>query len=63
MFSFMIGAALDIAFNIHSYVETIEKRQGPKISCIEEIAFLQGCISKDQLAGCVFASQSYQLIL
>ncbi len=31
------------------YVQTIETRQGLKISCIEEIAFRQGWISRDQL--------------
>jgi glucose-1-phosphate thymidylyltransferase len=32
-----------------NYIYTIEKRQGLKISCIEEIAFKRGFISKDQL--------------
>ena len=32
-----------------SYVETIEKRQGLKISCIEEIAFRLGYIDNEQL--------------
>ena len=32
-----------------AYVETIEKRQGIKISCIEEIAYRLGYISADQL--------------
>ncbi len=31
------------------FIETIEKRQGLKVACIEEIAFEQGYISKDQL--------------
>jgi glucose-1-phosphate thymidylyltransferase len=31
------------------YIQTIEERQGLKISCIEEIAFKQGYISRDQL--------------
>ena len=31
------------------FVQTIEKRQGMKISCIEEIAFRMGFINKDQL--------------
>ncbi|WP_115993988.1 glucose-1-phosphate thymidylyltransferase RfbA [Cohnella lupini] len=31
------------------YIETIEKRQGFKVACIEEIAYLKGYISKDQL--------------
>ncbi|HER07612.1 MAG TPA: glucose-1-phosphate thymidylyltransferase [Bacteroides sp.] len=32
-----------------NYIHTIEKRQGLKISCVEEIAFKMGYISKDQL--------------
>ena len=32
-----------------SFIETIEKRQGLKVACIEEIAFEQGYINKEQL--------------
>lgn len=32
-----------------SFVEIIEKRQGLKVACLEEIAFEKGWISKDQL--------------
>ena len=32
-----------------AYVETIEKRQGIKISCVEEISYRLGYISKEQL--------------
>lgn len=31
------------------FIETIEKRQGLKVACIEEIAFEEGYISKEQL--------------
>ena len=31
------------------FIHTIEKRQGLKVACIEEIAFEMGYISKDQL--------------
>ena len=31
------------------FVQTLEKRQGMKISCIEEIAFRMGYIDKNQL--------------
>ena len=32
-----------------TFIETIEKRQGLKVACIEEIAFQEGFISKEQL--------------
>lgn len=32
-----------------TYIETIEKRQGFKVACIEEIAYLKGYISREQL--------------
>ena len=32
-----------------NFVHTIEKRQGLKVACIEEIAFEKGYISKEQL--------------
>ena len=32
-----------------TFIETIERRQGLKVACIEEIAFAQGYISKEQL--------------
>ena len=31
------------------FIETIEKRQGLKVACIEEIAFDKGYISKEKL--------------
>jgi len=32
-----------------SFIQTIEKRQGLKVSCLEEIAYRQGYIDADQL--------------
>jgi glucose-1-phosphate thymidylyltransferase len=32
-----------------TFIETIEKRQGLKVACIEEIAFEQGYITKEQI--------------
>ncbi|MBQ9671249.1 MAG: glucose-1-phosphate thymidylyltransferase RfbA [Prevotella sp.] len=33
-----------------TFIEVIEKRQGQKVACLEEIAFKRGWISKEQLA-------------
>ena len=32
-----------------NFIEIIERRQGLKVACIEEIAFAQGYINKEQL--------------
>ena len=32
-----------------TFIEVIEKRQGLKVACIEEIAYKRGWIDKDQL--------------
>ncbi len=34
-----------------AFIETIEKRQGLKVACIEEIAYEQGLISREQLTA------------
>ena len=39
----------DSLMEASQFVQTLEKRQGMKISCIEEIAFRMGYINKDQL--------------
>ncbi len=36
-----------------AFIETIEKRQGLKVACLEEIAFEKGYISRDQLSALV----------
>ena len=33
-----------------TFIEVIEKRQGLKVACLEEIAYKRGWISRDQLA-------------
>lgn len=35
-----------------TFIEVIEKRQGQKIACLEEIAFRKGWIGKEQLLDC-----------
>ena len=51
----------DSLIQASSYVEAIEKRKGIKIACLEEIAFLKGFISKDQLRaqGNIMAKTGY----
>ena len=39
----------DSLLEASSFIETLEKRQGLKISCPEEIAWRRGLISSDQL--------------
>ena len=39
----------DSLLEASQFVQTLEKRQGMKISCIEEIAFRMGYIDNDQL--------------
>jgi len=39
----------DSLLEASTFIETIEKRQGLKVACIEEIAFEKGYINKDQL--------------
>ena len=47
------------------YIQTIEERQGLKISCIEEIAYKQGFITRDQLIDLAqpFAKNQYGMYL
>ena len=39
----------DSLLDAHQFVKTIEYRQGQKIACLEEIAFLKGWINMDEL--------------
>jgi len=39
----------DSLLQASNFIATIENRQGLKVSCIEEIAYLQGFIDKEQL--------------
>lgn len=37
------------SFSLGQFIETIEKRQGLKVGCLEEIAYEKGFISLEQL--------------
>ena len=39
----------DSLLEASNFIQTIEKRQGLKVACIEEIAFEKGYISKEEL--------------
>ena len=48
-FAWMDTGTHDSLFEAAGYIEAIEKRQGLKVACLEEIAFCQGWISADDL--------------
>lgn len=48
-FAWLDTGTFDSLLQASNYIATIEQRQGLKISCIEEIAFKKGFITRDQL--------------
>ena len=48
-FAWLDTGSFESLLDASHFVETIEKRQGFKIACLEEIAFNQGWISKDKI--------------
>lgn len=49
-FAWLDTGTHDSLMEASQFVETIEKRQGLKVACLEEIAFNQGWLSKEELA-------------
>ena len=48
-FAWLDTGTHDSLFEASSFIETVEKRQGLKIACIEEIAYLNGWLTREQL--------------
>lgn len=60
-FAWLDTGTHDAMFQASSFVQTIQARQGFRIACIEEIAFEEGFISRDQLKalGMAMAKNEY----
>ena len=50
----------DELLSASTFIETIERRQGLKVACIEEIAFDKGFISKEKLVAIATAMNNNQ---
>lgn len=54
-FAWLDTGTHDSLLDASHYVQTVEKRQGLKVACLEEIAFQQGWIDRDKLLACAKA--------
>ena len=64
-FAWLDTGTPDSLLTAAEFVSTLEKRQGLKIACPEEIAFGQGFINRDQLArlGAALGKSDYALYM
>ncbi|MFV9683262.1 glucose-1-phosphate thymidylyltransferase RfbA [Pseudomonas sp. NY15367] len=54
-FAWLDTGTHDSLLDASHYVQAVEKRQGLKVACLEEIAFQQGWIDRDKLLACAKA--------
>ena len=59
-FAWLDTGTHDSLLEASNYVATVERRQGLKVSCIEEIAFKRGFINKKQLRSLAEPMQKNQ---
>jgi len=51
-FAWLDTGTHDSLIDASQYVQTVEKRQGLKVACLEEIAYQQGWIDREKLLAC-----------
>ena len=54
-FAWLDTGTHDSLLDASHYVQTVEKRQGLKVACLEEIAYQQGWIDRDKMLACAQA--------